>query len=161
MLPIKLRALVVDDSRVMRQMIVQNLKAAGIADFTITEATNGVDALRKMAIGDFHLALIDWHLPKINGIELIQTVKALAQEANEEAIPMAMITTERTLDRVQEAMDNAGADAFISKPFTHDELKTKLERLVQLAVDVRVRKMRKDHQNAAPVSGSVFAKLFG
>jgi two-component system, chemotaxis family, chemotaxis protein CheY len=161
MILIKLRALVVDDSRVMRHMIMETLKKTGLAEFTFTQAEDGFDALKKMEANDFHLAFIDWNMPNMTGLELIRTVRANALAANDEAIPMVMVTSERTLGRIEEAVDQAGAHAFICKPFSAAEMTKKLERIVQLAVDVRVRKMRKDHQNAAPISGSVFAKLFG
>jgi two-component system, chemotaxis family, chemotaxis protein CheY len=161
MILIKLRALVVDDSDTVRQLTMNNLKDTGLAEFKFTEAVDGCDALRKMETGDFHIAFVDWTMPNLDGVEFIRTVRDRAKSENREPIPMMLFSGERTLGQIQEAMDEAGAEAFLSKPYTQAELTKKLDRLVQLAVDVRVRQMRKDHKNAAPVSGSVFAKLFG
>jgi two-component system chemotaxis response regulator CheY len=100
-------------------------------------------------------------MPNMNGLEFIRQVRKSAQDQGLEPIPLVMVTSERTLGRIQEAVDEAGADAFICKPFSAAQMTKKLERIVQMAVDIRVRQMRKDHQNSAPISGSVFAKLFG
>jgi two-component system chemotaxis response regulator CheY len=71
------------------------------------------------------MLFVDWNMPNMNGLEFIQNVRKMTDHH----IPIVMITTESTMGKVEEAMENGGVDTFICKPFTAEVLKKKLEPL--------------------------------
>lgn len=114
------RALVVDDSRVMRSMLRRLLERRG---FDVVEAENGRAALDRLALMRIpDLALVDWNMPEMNGIELISTLR---QDQNYDRMVVMMVTTETEMTQVQVAM-NVGANEFVMKPFTEDVIVDKL-----------------------------------
>ncbi len=119
---LKLRALVIDDSRVMRNMVMENLKRTGLAEFTFTEATDGKDALKKFNPKKFDIVFVDIHMPHMDGIEFVSKAR---DKGNTEKIPFIMITSEKTMGKMNEATEG-GANSFICKPFTTLELRKKL-----------------------------------
>ncbi len=118
-----MRALVVDDSRAMRGILGRILKEIG---FEVAEAANGKEALDRLdELGDPDVMLIDWNMPQMNGLELVQTVRA---ERADSDVLMMMVTTETDMSRVETALQ-AGANEYIMKPFTRDAIVEKLELL--------------------------------
>jgi two-component system chemotaxis response regulator CheY len=118
--PCRRRAIVVDDSRAMRTILRRALESEG---FQVIEAEHGKDALERLAevrIPD--LALIDWNMPEMNGIELIV---ALRKDHNYDRMAVVMVSSETEPDQVQRAL-GAGANEYIKKPFSHDALDEKL-----------------------------------
>src|SRR5438874_3704467 len=113
----KLRALVVDDSGVMRKMIMKSLTEACLAEFEFVEAEDGKDALEKFQAQDIAIAFVDWNMPNMTGVDFVREVRKQEKLKDEDPIPLVMITSEKTMGKVQEALDEAGADGFISKPF--------------------------------------------
>ena len=124
----KLRALVVDDSRVMRSMVMKEVSASGLAEFEFTEAEDGADALKKFHPNKIDIAFVDWNMPNMSGIEFVRRVRAMGKT---EHIPLVMVTSEKTMGKIEEALDEAGANAFVSKPFTSEMLDRKLSPLVK------------------------------
>ena len=121
-----MKALVVDDSRAMRMMLSRILKGCG---FEIGEAKHGKDALTHLsANSDTALALIDWNMPEMNGLELVRAVRANAAWSD---VKLVMVTTETELDHLEQAL-GAGANEYVMKPFTKDVLIDKL-RLIGMA----------------------------
>jgi two-component system, chemotaxis family, chemotaxis protein CheY len=116
------RVLVVDDSVSMRQMTGLLLKGAG---FDPVEAGDGQEALEKLT-EDTVLVITDFNMPRMNGVELIRAIRG-GNVAK--TIPILMITTESEDDKKQQGRD-AGATAWIVKPFTKDQLLGTLRRLV-------------------------------
>jgi two-component system chemotaxis response regulator CheY len=55
---------------------------------------------------------------------------------------MVMVTSEKTIGKIEEALDQAGADWFITKPFTAEELTVRLAKVIERAVQIQVRKQR-------------------
>ncbi len=145
-----IRALVTDDSRVMRTMVMESLKKANLAAFEFVEAEDGKDALDKLNASDIHIAFVDWNMPNMTGIDFVREVRAQERLKGDEPIPLVMVTSEKTMGKVQEALDGCGADAFISKPFTVEEFERKLKRVVELAklVHLRRRRMERDATQA-------------
>jgi two-component system chemotaxis response regulator CheY len=125
---LKVRAMVVDDSRVMRNMVMQELRRSGLADFEFTEAENGADALKKFHPSKIDIVFIDWNMPKMSGIEFVRKVRSTWKN---EQTPLVMITSEKTVGKAEEALDDAGANAFISKPFTAEMLDRKIAPLIK------------------------------
>ena len=115
-----MNALVVDDSRAIRTIVGRLVKSLG---FEVVEAGDGQEALRALAgCSDPRLALVDWNMPTMNGLEFVQAVRADGRWAD---VKIVMITTESELSQVQKALD-AGANEYVMKPFTVDILKDKL-----------------------------------
>jgi len=123
-----LRVLVVDDSRPMRMMIGKLLKEIGAAQ--IVEAEHGLQGLERLQEhGAFSVALVDWNMPEMNGLEMVAEVRKDAKFA---AMPILMVTTETEFEKVREAFD-AGANAFLTKPFTKPLM---LEKLASVGVQL-------------------------
>jgi two-component system chemotaxis response regulator CheY len=95
-------------------------------DFEVEQAADAEEALDMLtAHTDFDLALVDWNLPAMSGLEL---VKLLRQKNEISDLRLMMVTTETELTRVQEALE-AGADEYIMKPFDKGMLLEKLQLL--------------------------------
>ena len=121
------RAMVIDDSRVMRNMVMNTLKQAQLATFEFVEAEDGVDALAKFSPTTVDICFVDWNMPNMTGIEFVKRARAGGGTGH---IPMVMVTSEQTVSKIDEALTQAGADAFICKPFTAESMKVKLEKLI-------------------------------
>jgi two-component system chemotaxis response regulator CheY len=145
----KLQALVIDDSGVMRKMVMKSLTEAKLAEFEFAEAEDGQIALDKLKTGDFDIAFVDWNMPNMTGIDFVKEARKHLRMEGEDAIPMVMVTSEKTIGKIQEALDEAGADGFISKPFTVPELQHKLKKHVDKAQIIRMRKNRAKQQASA------------
>lgn len=161
----KMKALVVDDSGVMRKMVMKSLTDSKLAEFEFVEAVDGVDALAKFDPKEIAIAFVDWNMPNMTGIDFVREVRARLRAQDDDAdIPMVMVTSEKTMGKIEEALDEAGADAFISKPFTVDELSRKLKKVVEKAQREQLRRQREERmQQEQPQqkTGGLFGKLFG
>lgn len=156
---VALKALVVDDSGVMRKMVMKGLTESKLADFEFVEATDGQDALTKFDPKEIDIGFVDWNMPNMTGIEFVREVRSL-YGGGMTGCPLVMVTSEKTMGKIQEALDEAGADAFICKPFTVEELQSKLKKVVERAGIRRVRRERAQKTPAQP-AGGFLAKLFG
>ena len=117
------RAIVVDDSHATRMILRDMLVDLG---FEVDEADDGDTALDKLrTLGPADLALVDWHMPKMNGIELVSAVR---DDESMDGMKIVMVTTESAMESVVEALDR-GADEFVMKPFTKDIIREKLQLL--------------------------------
>lgn len=118
----KLNAMVVDDSGIMRKMVMRSLNESGLAEFEFTEAGDGVEALAAFDPAVTNVMFVDWNMPNMTGIELVREIRSTQTRH----IPIIMMTTESTMAKVEEALDEAGVDCFIVKPFTPEVLQKKL-----------------------------------
>jgi two-component system chemotaxis response regulator CheY len=114
-----IRALIVDDSSVMRKIVERSLRQAGLNLAQVLEASNGAEALAAVQENKVDLILCDINMPVMDGLEF---VKALACVENAKGIPVVMITTEGSEGHVVQAL-SAGAKGYIRKPFTPDQVK--------------------------------------
>jgi two-component system chemotaxis response regulator CheY len=116
------KAMVVDDSRAVRMILVKTLKELG---YEVCEAANGREALEKLETDNVgvQLVLADWNMPEINGLDL---VRRLRQDPALSSVAVVMVTTETELDQMAAALE-AGANEYVMKPFTKDILLEKLE----------------------------------
>jgi two-component system chemotaxis response regulator CheY len=121
----QINAMVVDDSGIMRKLVMRSLLEAKLADFIFTEAKDGLDALSRFDAKTTQMMFVDWNMPNMNGIDLVRKIRS-TQTVH---VPIVMITTESTMGKIEEALDQAGADCFIVKPFTPETVKKKLEPL--------------------------------
>ncbi len=118
------KILVVEDSPTTRLMIISSLEDLG--DFTVIEAANGFQALRKLPEVLPDLVITDINMPDINGLEVVRFVK---QSNNFSAIPVIIVTTEgREIDR--ERGLRLGADRYLVKPFNPEDLQRQVKELL-------------------------------
>jgi two-component system chemotaxis response regulator CheY len=117
-----MKAIIVDDSRAMRMLLKRLLASVGFN--TLIEAAHGKEALDRLAEhGAFDLALVDWNMPEMNGIEFVIAVRSMAEY---DAMRMMMVTTETETDQIVQAL-SAGANEYMMKPFTAEALREKLQ----------------------------------
>jgi two-component system chemotaxis response regulator CheY len=114
-----MRALIVDDSRFVRGYLRGLLEKKG---FECAEAADGQAALDLLDSGSaFDLALVDWNMPVMNGLEMLLQLRAEGFDR----LKVMMVTTEAENDFIISALD-AGADEYLMKPFDDDALTEKL-----------------------------------
>jgi len=116
-----MRVILVDDSRAMR-MILRRI--VGQLGFEIMEAEDGQAALEAVQASETvpELALIDWNMPRMNGLEL---VSALRDDPRTRDMTLVMVTTEGEQSQIVRALA-AGAHEYVIKPFTSDSMVEKL-----------------------------------
>jgi two-component system chemotaxis response regulator CheY len=119
-LPLATRALIVDDSRVIRTIVGRALIELG---FETQEAGNGREALAVLEKGPLPgMVMVDWNMPEMSGLDMVKAIRA---NAAWNVLKLIMITSENEMERVQEALQ-AGADEYIMKPFSKDMIQEKL-----------------------------------
>ncbi|MGB7327770.1 MAG: response regulator [Rubripirellula sp.] len=116
------KVLLVDDSGVMRKIILRALNAIGVTD--VSEAADGEQGLALFNEEPFELVLTDWNMPVMNGLDMLKAIRATGSK-----VPVIMITTESEQGRVLEAIQS-GATNYMVKPFEQDQLIDKLERYI-------------------------------
>jgi two-component system, chemotaxis family, chemotaxis protein CheY len=114
-----IRALIIDDSSVMRKIVERSLKQAGIDLTEVLQAGNGAEALGILQDKVVDLILCDINMPVMDGLEF---VKQLAGVPNAKGVPVVMITTEGSEAHVVQAI-SCGARGYIRKPFTAEQVK--------------------------------------
>ena len=140
-----LHAMVVDDSGIMRKMVMKSLMQSKLANFMFTEAVDGQDALTKFDPKVIQMMFVDWNMPNMTGIEMVHEIRARQKRH----VPIVMITTESTMARVEEALAAGGVDSYVIKPFTPDVVRQKVEPLLDKMAE------------AKKAGGSFFSKLAG
>ena len=120
-----MRILLVDDSSVMRKIVLRALRQAGFSGHDFDEADNGRDALAKIESARPDVVLSDWNMPEMTGMELLLELKQKGIETR-----FAFITSEAT-QPMRLAAIRAGARAFVTKPFTPDTIRTALSGLLE------------------------------
>jgi two-component system chemotaxis response regulator CheY len=115
-------ALVVDDSRAVRMILARTLRELG---YEVREAANGREALEVIEgeKNSVNLALVDWNMPEINGLELLKRIRMNPELSS---LVVIMVTTETEMDQMAAALE-AGANEYVMKPFTKDILLEKLD----------------------------------
>jgi two-component system chemotaxis response regulator CheY len=110
------KILIVDDSRTVRQQVLVALSPAG---FEVLEAQNGREGLERIEkTPDIALVLCDVNMPEMNGIEMIEALRAAGRLTS---LPVVMLTTEGAVDLIERAK-RAGAKGWIVKPFKDHQL---------------------------------------
>jgi two-component system chemotaxis response regulator CheY len=116
------KGLVVDDSAVMRKIIKKNIADSGMVVSDYIDAGDGKQALDAVSKNDIDLILCDWNMPNMSGLEFVKTLRSLNLPKK---IPVIMITTEGSDAKVNEAKES-GADGYLTKPFTPDQIRDTL-----------------------------------
>ena len=106
----QLRCLVVEDSPMMRQLIVFALHR--LRELEVVEADDGVDAMRKLAGAKFDIVVTDINMPIMDGLKLVRKIRT---DERHKDVPVIVITTEGSKEDRERAMA-LGASAYITKP---------------------------------------------
>ncbi len=118
------RALVVDDSKVMRDMIVACLRARPGLSFT--HAGSGLEAIERLSLETFDVVVLDLNMPDIGGIEVVEFVRG---QDRLKTLPIIIVTT-RGDDGSRTQALAAGASRFMTKPFTPESILTEVSALL-------------------------------
>ena len=108
--------LVVDDSKVMREMIIACLRAH--PDLVFTQAASGLEAIERLSLKPFDLVVLDLNMPDIGGIEVVEFVRGQDRLRN---LPIVIVTTRGDEDSRTRALA-VGASRFMTKPFAPPEI---------------------------------------
>jgi two-component system chemotaxis response regulator CheY len=125
----EVRALIVDDSSVMRKIVERALRQAGLDPLVVYEAGSGVDGLELLKTKPVDLILSDINMPSMDGLEFLRQVRA---QNLAPGVPVVMITTESSEEHVKQAI-LAGAQGYIRKPFTAEQVKERVLPLIHAA----------------------------
>ncbi|MGD0788611.1 MAG: response regulator [Terracidiphilus sp.] len=125
----EIRALIVDDSSVMRKIVERSLRQAGIDQMVVYEAGNGAEGLDVLKSKNVDLILSDINMPSMDGLEFLRQIRA---QNLAPGVPVVMITTESSEEHVKQAI-LAGARGYIRKPFTAEQVKERVLPLVNAA----------------------------
>jgi two-component system chemotaxis response regulator CheY len=118
--------LVVDDSAMMRKIVLRTLKMAEVEFENVLEAGDGLEALAMLRENTVSLIMCDINMPNMSGLELLLKIK---EEELAVGVPIVMVTTEGSEPQVRQAIV-AGAKGYIRKPFTLDHIKTNVKPLL-------------------------------
>jgi two-component system chemotaxis response regulator CheY len=116
-----MKILVADDSRVMRSIVVRTLRQAGYDDHDVIQAADGAEALDMVIDESPDLVLSDWNMPQMNGIDLLNQLRA-----NGIGVPFGFVTSEGS-PQMRELAEAAGALFLIAKPFSSESFRDALE----------------------------------
>jgi two-component system chemotaxis response regulator CheY len=122
-----LDVMIVDDSAAIRKILRRVLAQAEVPLGEVHEANDGLEALEVLKHQDVQLILCDINMPNMDGIELLEKVKA--KEHHHRDVPFIMVTTEGSQARVMQALE-LGAAGYVKKPFTADQIKEKLTGII-------------------------------
>ncbi len=120
-----MKALVVDDSAVMRKVLIGALARANITE--VDQASDGLEAVNAAKQSEYGLVLMDWNMPNMLGIDAVREIRALGK-----TMPIVMVTTEAEKSRVIDAL-KAGASNYIIKPFEPATIVAKIQELLAKA----------------------------
>jgi two-component system chemotaxis response regulator CheY len=120
------RCLVVEDSPMMRQLIVFALHR--MRELEVVEADDGVDAMRKLAASKFDIVVTDINMPIMDGLKLVKRIRSDETHKN---VPIIIITTEGSQEDRSRALA-LGANAYITKPIQAPQVIAKVKELLKL-----------------------------
>jgi two-component system chemotaxis response regulator CheY len=117
-----LKFLVVDDSAVIRKVVIRALSQTGLTMDEVQQAADGNEALAVLRAGKIDLVLSDINMPNMDGIQMLAAMQA---EPALKGIPVIMITTEGSQQKVMDAA-KLGAKGLVRKPFVPEQIKQKV-----------------------------------
>jgi two-component system, chemotaxis family, chemotaxis protein CheY len=120
-----MKILVVDDSPTMRRIVCNALREIGYEEYD--EAEDGEDAIAKLRETSFDFVITDWNMPRMNGLELTQTIRG---DATIGGLPILMVTTRGMKEDVIAAM-HARVNNYMVKPFTPEVLREKINLILK------------------------------
>lgn len=119
-----LDVLVVDDSKVIREMMIACLRAEEGLSFT--QAASGLEAIEQLSLKAYRLVVLDLNMPDIGGFEVLEFVRAQDRLRD---LPILVVTTRGDETSRARALER-GASAFMTKPFTPEGIVTEVKRLL-------------------------------
>jgi two-component system chemotaxis response regulator CheY len=125
----EIRTLIVDDSSVMRKIVERALRQAGLELMVVHEAGSGTEGLDLLRDKQVDLILSDINMPSMDGLEFLRQLRA---QNLAPGVPVVMITTESSEEHVKQAI-LAGAQGYIRKPFTAEQVKERVLPLLDAA----------------------------
>ena len=125
----EIRTLIVDDSSVMRKIVERALRQAGLELMVVHEAGSGAEGVDLLRAEQVDLILSDINMPLMDGLEFLRQLRA---QNLAPGVPVVMITTESSEEHVKQAI-LAGAQGYIRKPFTAEQVKERVLPLLNAA----------------------------
>lgn len=122
--------LVVDDSAVMRAMVIKTLRLSGVPVGDVYQAANGEEGLERLRDNWVDLVLLDLNMPQMNGEELLAEIRSHPDTA---AVSVIVVSTEGSEARIKRIKD-LGAE-FVHKPFRPEELRAVIRDLTGVSDD--------------------------
>lgn len=116
--------LVVDDSKVMREMLIACLR--GQDKLSFTQASSGLEAIEQLSLKPFDLLLLDLNMPDIGGVEVVEFVRSQDRLRN---TPIIIVTT-RGDDESKERALKAGATRYLTKPFAPEAIQSEVQTIL-------------------------------
>lgn len=118
-----MKVLVVDDSSMMRKVMIGALGRIGATD--VTQAGDGDEAVAAVGKEAFDLVLMDWNMPNMTGIDALKAIRSAGH-----GMPIIMVTTEAEKARVMEAL-KSGANSYVIKPFQPEMLVQRIQQVME------------------------------
>ena len=143
----KVSILVVDDAPFIRDLVKKGLRAA-FPGVDLEDAVNGRKAQLLLSKEVFDLVLCDWEMPEMSGLELLSWCR---QQDRLKSMPFVMVTSRGDKENVIQAI-HAGVSDYIGKPFTNEQLLTKVKKALQ-----KVGKLEALMSTTQPRSSNAFA----
>lgn len=119
------KVLLIEDDEAMLLMLTNCLESD---HFIVESADNGADGLHQLQLFDFDLAVIDWNLPEISGVEICRRFRESGGK-----IPILMLTGKGLPSEKVAGLDS-GADDYLTKPFHIDEFKARVRALLRRVI---------------------------
>jgi two-component system, chemotaxis family, chemotaxis protein CheY len=116
--------LVVDDSKVMREMIIACLR--GEDSLRFTQAASGLEAIEQLSLKPFDLVVLDLNMPDIGGVEVVEFIRGQDRLST---MPILIVTT-RGDDGSRTRVMAAGASRYMTKPFTPEQIAVEVRSLL-------------------------------
>ena len=120
--------LIVDDSKVMRQMIKRTLALAGLDVNEVFEAGNGIEAFAQLAQHDVGVVILDINMPVMNGVQFLERMH---DDPRLRDVPVVIASTEGSETRIEHLLAK-GARGYLRKPFRPEQLRDTLAPMVGL-----------------------------
>ncbi|MBM7648727.1 CheY-like chemotaxis protein [Bacillus ectoiniformans] len=116
------KILVVDDEEILRMLILDTLEDLG---YEVEEAEDGQEALEKVEQLEYDLMILDYMMPNVTGIEVIERLP----DSIKAKLPVLMLTAKAQVADRQEVLDK-GADYFMAKPFSPSDLESVVKEIL-------------------------------
>jgi two-component system chemotaxis response regulator CheY len=121
--------LIVDDSRVMREMVIACLR--GISGLEFAQAASGLEAIERLSLASYDAMVLDLNMPDIGGFEVIEFVRC---QDKLKTLPILVVTTRGDEGSKARALE-LGASAFMTKPFAPEDILTAVRGLLDGEAD--------------------------
>ena len=118
-------ALIVDDSKVMREMVIACLR--GLPGLAFAQAASGLEAIERLSLSSYRAMVLDLNMPDIGGFEVIEFVRCQVKLKD---LPILVVTT-RDDEASKVRAVQAGASAFMTKPFGPEAILDAVRRLLE------------------------------